>query len=373
MIFNNEAALAEAAVDATPIIEGYDSLLGGALALVENAQNEYKMFEAMLQVDYTELAMRESATDEAVLESNLEVMAEAAKKGIMGRIAAWFRNIAAKVKTIFMTFKSKFLAFIGKDKAYITKICKAAEKNAGDAGSLKVKWIDNDNYTAEGLKQIETYNTIEDIKNATIDFKAEAKAFKSKYVTSAKEMSIDKIGASKVIDLVKNFNKTFGALDKYSNSVIKNMNKLAAEAEKMGVKNANDAELYKKVTAYTSMIISQCNTVIAAAKDQYKYAKSAVIKLAGGAKNESAMYYAECVCEAAEQEVDDAIEAQLPKEDISDVSTATKDVLDPGVSDTADVSALHASDNTDDYKPTKPEVTPREESAIDDDIVADLF
>jgi hypothetical protein len=186
-------------------------------------------------------------------------------------------------------------------------------------------------------------------------------------------MSIDKIGASKVIDLVKNFNKTFGALDKYSNSVIKNMNKLAAEAEKMGVKNANDAELYKKVTAYTSMIISQCNTVIAAAKDQYKYAKSAVIKLAGGAKNESAMYYAECVCEAAEQEVDDAIEAQLPKEDISDVSTATKDVLDPGVSDTADVSALHASDNTDDYKPTKPEVTPREESAIDDDIVADLF
>ena len=85
------------------------------------------------------------------------------------------------------------------------------------------------------------------------------------------------------------------------------------------------------------------------------------------------MFYVECVCEAAEQEVDDAIEAQLPKEDISDVSTATKDVLDPGISDTADVSALRASDSTDDYKPTTPEVTPREESAVDDDIVADLM
>lgn len=374
MIFNNEAALAEAAVDATPIMEGYDSLCGGALALVENAQNEYKLFEAMLQVDYTELKLRETATDDAVLESNISVLTEAAKGGILKKIAAWLRNVAAKVKSIFITFKEKFMAFIGKDKAYVEKLCKAAEKKSADAGNLKIKWIDNENYTEEGLKGMDVYNTLEDIKNADEEaIKQKKKEFKDKFVSKVKETTVDKVGVGTIVDLVKNFNKVFKKLDNYSSKVIKKMNKLAAEAEKAGIHNADEAKLYKKVTAYTSMVIEQCNTVIAAAKDQYKYAKSALIKLAAGVQKESAMFYVECVCEAAEQEVDDAIEAQLPKEDISDVSTATKNVLDPDVSDTADVSALRASDSTDDYKPTTPEVTPREESAVDDDIVADLM
>lgn len=67
--------------------------------------------------------------------------------------------------------------------------------------------------------------------------------------------------------------------------------------------------------------------------------------------------------------VDDIIDDLLPKEDISDVSTATKDVLDPGISDSADVSALHAPDNTDQYKPTEPVAEPREEAATSEDEV----
>lgn len=140
MIFNSNTT--SLGTDHYAMAEGYDCSYGCALALVESARNEYKMFRAMLDIDARELQIKRESSG-YVAESQIMVLTESTVSGIWNKIKELFKKLAEKLKAIFHTFMSKINGLYMKDKELVKKYSKELYRKS-NIGNLEVKWI---NYT----------------------------------------------------------------------------------------------------------------------------------------------------------------------------------------------------------------------------------
>lgn len=137
MIFNSNTT--SLGTDHYAMAEGYDCSYGCALALVESARNEYKMFRAMLDIDARELQIQRESSG-YVAESQVMVLTESAISGIWNKIKELFKKLAEKLKAIFHTFMSKINGLYMKDKQLVKKYSKELNRKT-NLGNLEVKWI----------------------------------------------------------------------------------------------------------------------------------------------------------------------------------------------------------------------------------------
>lgn len=148
MIFNSNTT--SLGTDHYAMAEGYDCSYGCALALVESARNEYKMFRAMLDIDARELQIQRESSG-YVAESQVMVLTESAISGIWNKIKELFKKLAEKLKAIFHTFMSKINGLYMKDKELVKKYSKELYRKS-NIGKLEVKWINYDDKFREAYK-----------------------------------------------------------------------------------------------------------------------------------------------------------------------------------------------------------------------------
>lgn len=164
MIFNSNTT--SLGTDHYAMAEGYDCSYGCALALVESARNEYKMFRAMLDIDARELQIQRESSG-YVAESQVMVLTESAISGIWNKIKELFKKLAEKLKAIFHTFMSKINGLYMKDKQLVKKYSKELYRKS-NLGNLEVKWIKFD--PAFRTKGYELKNKITLSSSASSDY-----------------------------------------------------------------------------------------------------------------------------------------------------------------------------------------------------------
>ena len=164
MIFNSNTT--SLGTDHYAMAEGYDCSYGCALALVESARNEYKMFRAMLDIDARELQIQRESNG-YVAESQIMVLTESTVSGIWNKIKELFKKLAEKLKAIFHTFMSKINGLYMKDKQLVKKYSKELNRKT-NLGNLEVKWIKFD--PAFRTKGYELKNKISLSSSASADY-----------------------------------------------------------------------------------------------------------------------------------------------------------------------------------------------------------
>lgn len=164
MIFNSNTT--SLGTDHYAMAEGYDCSYGCALALVESARNDYKMFRAMLDIDARELQIQRESSG-YVAESQVMVLTESAISGIWNKIKELFKKLAEKLKAIFHTFMSKINGLYMKDKELVKKYSKELYRKS-NLGNLEVKWIKFD--PAFRTKGYELKNKITLSSSASSDY-----------------------------------------------------------------------------------------------------------------------------------------------------------------------------------------------------------
>lgn len=137
MIFNSNTT--SLGTDHIAMAEGYDCSYGCALALVESARNDYKMFRAMLDIDARELQIQRESSG-YVAESQIMSLNESAISGIWQKIKELFKKLAEKLKAIWHTFASKINGLYMSDKQLVKKYSKELYRKT-HIGNLEVKWI----------------------------------------------------------------------------------------------------------------------------------------------------------------------------------------------------------------------------------------
>lgn len=137
MIFNNNTTSLGAS--RIPMAEGYDTSCGAALALVESAQNDYKMFRAMLEVDAHECAIKRQSTG-YVTEGEIMALSESTLSGIWEKIKEFFKKVAAKIKSIFHNFFIKFRGLYMNGKQLVKKYGNDVLRNSDILGKVEIKW-----------------------------------------------------------------------------------------------------------------------------------------------------------------------------------------------------------------------------------------
>lgn len=164
MIFNSNTT--SLGTDHYAMAEGYDCSYGCALALIESARNEYKMFRAMLDIDARELQIQRESSG-YVAESQVMVLTESAISGIWNKIKELFKKLAEKIKAIFHTFMSKINGLYMSDKKLVSKYSKELYRKS-NLGNLEVKWIKFD--PAFRTKGYELKNKISLSSSASTDY-----------------------------------------------------------------------------------------------------------------------------------------------------------------------------------------------------------
>lgn len=358
-------------IDRVAMAEGYDCSYGAALALVEGARSDYAMFRAMLDIDAREIQIQQESSG-MLRESSVMALAEAASSGIWNKIKELFKKLAEKLKSIFHTFIAKINSLFMDGKKLADKYGNELLNREDKLNKLEVKWIAYTDVTdsinprnpwAEGTaksshdededKRIEYYlgcspDIFDTFMNKT-------------YITgSSGEAQVDmvKIGDNKIggvkelVSGMKEYPKALKNLEKDIKKLVDNAAKYARDAgstrdkalTKYGKSGSDDdkdsldnaKKVYDMASAYQTAVLRRTNWGLNAFKDSYKYLKAAFMKcvtVSDKKLEESAIVYANAVAEAAEQEVDDVIDAALSKEELSKINNASLNVKDADVSD----------------------------------------
>ena len=393
MIFSgNTTALGATTI---PMAEGYDCSYGPSLMLVESARNDLAMFKALIQADYKEMSIcRESAG--VVQEGDILALQEAVGGGIFKKIAELFKKLIAKIKAIFHNFLARFRSLYMKDKDLVKKYEKELIRKQ-NINKLEVKWRAGNDITSDAWTFEELDEMFKEDEGWNEDSSERDKFYMEKFTENpvVKEDSIDEyikeiinttledeevleLGDSKIggIRTIMRFlseydsrakkmdtavRKVESNLQKVVNKYDKNVKNTITDVKNTGdntpeAKEDNDKKLekinhtydmalsYQRVVSATMSSIVQINTIM------YKQAKAAFMKAitVNPKKLEESMVYAEAVAAVAENEVEDVINGALSKEELSDLCSASKNVMDGGVSDDPDKLTYGPDKYTDD-------------------------
>lgn len=381
--------------------EGYDCSYGPALALVEAAEMDYKMFCAMLNVDAYEMQVRRESAG-YVAESQIVSIAEATIGEIWEKIVKFFKDLAAKIAAIAKTAWAKLSQLWTSDKKLLDKY-ESTAKGAPKVGEIKIKWITYDlsklNNLFSNINKYEEETGWEDNKDDRIKYFTKGKSLKdfekllNREITGSEEPKAsektiaDVGGIDTIINMIKNFAAEYKDYQKICNNVSadckalseaakknikaeKNYNAASDKGNEGGVTNAKKA--YDMAQALNEVVMTYLRVCDKACKNHYKQAKAAFMKaVAAGnkpaeAKNEA---YLDAIGEAAEQEVDDVIDSTISKEKFDDLNKASLDITDSSISNDPDDLVYSPDKYTDDLYGTKvgtidTEINSKEESAF---------
>ena len=380
--------------------EGYDCSYGPALALVEAAEMDYKMFCAMLNVDAYEMQVRRESAG-YVAESQIVSIAEATISSIWESIVKFFKSLAEKLKAMFSTAWAKMSQMWTNDKKLVEKYKAVAEKAPG---TVKIKWVAYksspivDNYALDPDNNYSDDTGWADNKEDRVKYflgstlkeftKAQNTLYIGKDDAKPSETTIDGVGGiAGIISYLSDYatkyktysvkcNKLVATAKSYSDAAKKNikaeknLNSATNKGNEDGVTTAKKA--YDMAQAYHDAIMAIIKYGNGAIKQEYKQNKAAFMKAVSAgnkpaeAKNEA---YLDAIGEAAEQEVDDIIDSTISKEKFDDLNKAGLDITDSGVSNDPDALVYAPDKYTDDLYGTKvgtidTEINSKEESAF---------
>ena len=398
MIFNTNSTVLGNAI---PMAEGYDSSTGFAMALIESARNEYAMFEAMLNVEAKEIQIENSLLESGNRYSEMVALNEAASKGILERVKELFTKLVAKLKAILHNFIARINSLIKSDGDLVRKYEKEI-KLKRNLDKLMVKWNKRKDVNTP-LMTIYSNQLSDLIKQ---DYKGYGEAGKSEdkderyanvlagkfganknslnlqeleddiwdFIFEDKDrtnMQLSETGTDimRIMDFLKNYSKN---LSKFESEMRKNLNKIEGYVRKASTdigklkpedydKPKNDdgttsdkspAEearyIYDGCVAFNDVIIKIHAVMTDMIKEEYKQNKSAFMKAITASDKKLEESFVNFVIEAAEDEVEDAIDSAIETEiiDVCDSETELlsgdedSDVDESTVSESAFFSAL---------------------------------
>jgi len=355
MIFDNDFTSLNGGASAIPMDESYNNSYGAALALVEGARNDFKMFNAMIRVEAAACKINESANG-VVREGEMQALQEASVKGIWAKIKSLFEKLIAKIKAIFHNFMSKINGLYMKDKELIKKY-EAEVLRKTNIDKLEVKWRkakggfsltnEGDCGTANGWdsesdKRVEHFLSCS-LEDANLDaFLDDEETVKLSEVNGIRGViNFLKDSAKNTKDAEKKEKDAIKACDKAVKDADKKANDLAKSgAEQSKIDEANKA--YDMASAFQTASLKYFQVVGEKTKAEYKQNKAAFMKAvaANDKKLEEQVEFLDAVAEAAEQEVEDviqgAIDSNADATDIGASSVASENVKDGDVSDDPD-------------------------------------
>jgi hypothetical protein len=133
-IYNKGSFAIDEQVEAPEANMSYEGNSGLARILSENMINDRMLFEALIENDFAEVALGESATDE-----QLGAVLEAATGGFVDKIITLLKTIWAKIKGFFANFVKMIQNVLIRDnKAYVEKTKGAVL--AKDLSKMTFKW-----------------------------------------------------------------------------------------------------------------------------------------------------------------------------------------------------------------------------------------
>lgn len=385
MIFgNNMTALGASNI---PMAEGYDCSFGPSLALVESARNDFAMFKAMLQSDFREASiMKESATS-YVQEAEVTALHEAVGGGIFKKIAELLNKLIAKLKALFTNLIARFRGLYMKDKDLVNKYnATIVKKGVTKVNNVEVKWRKVKVKPVDALSSVvsisekadiltglnekikswdtnkETWEKIEKVLKDSGDKAIDSASSDDEYVTNFIDMCLDDEETGKLKDFgvsyvdvaaflkgySKDLNDAKSKQTKAENALNKAVNELQKDALNKSsdlirdkkddngnaVTSQEDVDLAQKKYDYAQSLQAAVLLAFRAASKvmtiEYKQNKAAFMKCvtANVDKLDESAIYLDAVAEAAEQEVEDVIDAAMTNEEISKISAASTDITD---------------------------------------------
>ena len=383
MIFDTNTTSLNSTID-FPVLENYDCAYGHALALLDNARNDYAIFEAMLKVDANEIAIRRSSSS-YFAEAELVSLQEASIKNIFESIATFFKNLGSKIKTIFLNFVEKIKArFLTTKKIINTYKGKLGNK---DLSGLEFKYrkptskdvflkgyntFGNNIPTVQSVfdmfgGQYNQYTDEEIWANTFSHIKSQSdyeESLEKKYWadTEAKKVKINQTlfsGPDEIINTLSMYcDKGIGEIKKGLKNAtkkcadeVKNFEKASKEATDEYVKKQYDngdddartspmreAKLKFEIAKVVQAgLLTHSKVLMSGIKTDYAQLSAMIRKIIASSKvnsstNES---YLNTLEEVVTNEVEDVIDTAINDDpsDITDINNASTTVLDDGVSD----------------------------------------
>ena len=380
MVFdNNTTSLGSLNI---PMAEGYDCSTGVAMALIESAQNDLKMFEHCVQLDAREIRIQNESSG-VVMESQIQSLQEAAVGGIIDKIKSLFKKLIEKVKSIFSTLIAKLNTIFMKDKQLAKKYRKVV--NMKNLDHMEVKWRNINSSPTRTLPgevgskgnfetfPTEAFDNIDEVlkydKSAVTDFrkKYDTKEELFKLYTGGKDLEdfkdhlmgtyfsddepntyelkdINQSGST-LCNFLENYNTNLKNVNNDHKATIKNLNDTVKHFDKQldtesGKDNNDDIIaatklVYDLALAYQTWHLTKINIKTQAINIEYKQYRAAFAKAitVNDEKLNESSILADAIAEAAANEVEDVISSALTKEQISKICNASKNVMDGGVSD----------------------------------------
>lgn len=149
--------------------ESYSGLVGIQRILIEEHENDMRIFEAVLRNDMQEVYGLKEGT---ILESELSALQEASIKGLWETIKTALKEFWKKVLGVIENFKNKFLDTIHKAN---TKLLEDKQKKLEkkDLSKMTYKWrkVNEDESLTKGLMEIDSLRNskMEALKGATAE------------------------------------------------------------------------------------------------------------------------------------------------------------------------------------------------------------
>lgn len=385
MIFgNNMTALGASNI---PMAEGYDCSFGPSLALVESARNDFAMFKAMLQSDFREASIMKESSTGYVQEAEVAALHEAVGGGIFKKIAELLNKLIAKLKALFTNLIARFRGLYMKDKDLVNKYnATIVKKGVAKVNNVEVKWRKVKVKPVDALSSVvsisekadiltglnekikswdtnkETWEKIEKVLKDSGDKAIDSASSDDEYVANFIDMCLDDEETGKLKDFgvsyvdvaaflkgySKDLNDAKSKQTKAENALNKAVNELQKDALNKSsdlirdkkddngnaVTSQEDVDLAQKKYDYAQSLQAAVLLAFRAASKvmtiEYKQNKAAFMKCvtANVDKLDESAIYLDAVAEAAEQEVEDVIDAAMTNEEISKISAASTDITD---------------------------------------------
>lgn len=256
-------------------------------ALIESAQNDMQIFNAILKSDYTEITARHEGT---MLESELEAMTEASIKGLCHSLIEQLKKFWAKLKGVFKDAYAMIAAYCVRNGKVFVKTNKKAidglKDNAVIRGKIYApkKGINQlfneglrenmaEKFMQEGKSSREIANSV--MKDLFGTDKDLFKHLKEEYFGEDENCTLSAFGGVKVMvnalengsALIKDLNNTEKRIEGVIKAEIKKMQMLAKGAHIRDNETEYKAKMYRAATsALTSVSSAETRAKIRLAK-----------------------------------------------------------------------------------------------------------
>ena len=119
----------------------YFGQAGADRILAEAAQNDLKMFDAIIANDFQEAYLTRAMNEGADCADQIVALQEASASGIFGRLKEFLKKIWAKIKGLIESFLTKIRGAVTSDnKKLVDKFKKQIVSNSSKLSKMKFKW-----------------------------------------------------------------------------------------------------------------------------------------------------------------------------------------------------------------------------------------